>query len=525
MSTTQYLFAVIGVPFVVALIAFASALCPQGRGGKLVSLLHRIGLIVFLKLTWSLGLWVINGQPLFGAEKWLYLDGLGALVLGVLSLVALVTGFYSIGYIGKEHRDGHLSGRQVALYYGLFNLFVSTMALAILSNNVIMMWVGIEATTLSSVFLVGFYCKRSSLEGAWKYIIICSVGVAFGLFGSILTFANATEVMAHPANAILWTEIRNNAGLLDPTLMRLAFVFALIGFGTKTGLFPMHAWLPDAHSEAPSPVSALLSAGLLNCALLVILRYYILTVKVLGPQFPQYLMLAFGILSVGVAAFFIFSQRDIKRKLAYSSMENMGLMTLAVGLGPVGAIAAMFHMINHSMVKALMFCGSGNIVLKYGSRDMGTVKGLFRTAPVTGLIVGAGILALSGVPPFSMFLSEFMIITAGISSGHVLFTVILLLLLTVVLAGLVKVVAECVLGDTPEGITKGEISTMTVAPLALLLVGVLAMGVYIPDFAKNSVDKAALVILDSKQDSVLAQVLNDTHLPWQSEIQAEPVAH
>ena len=520
MSSNNLLLATIGVPLVIALIAFASALCPRGRGYKGASLLHAVGVIVFLKLTWGLGIDVVNNGAMFGADKWFYLDGLGALVLAVLGLVAAVTGLYSLGYIGKEHKEGHLSDRQVALYYGLFNLFVSTMALAILSNNVIMMWVGIEATTLSSVFLVGFYCKRSSLEGAWKYIIICSVGVAFGLFGSILTFANATEVMAHPGNAILWTEIRSHANLLDPTLMRLAFVFALIGFGTKTGLFPMHAWLPDAHSEAPSPVSALLSAGLLNCALLVILRYYILTVKVLGPQFPQYLMLTFGILSVGVAAFFIITQHDIKRKLAYHSVENMGLITLAIGLGPVGALAAMFHMVNHSMVKALMFCGSGNIMLKYGTRDIRKVKGLFRAAPVTGVIVAAGLLALGGVPPFSMFLSEFMIVTAGISSGHVLFTMILLLLLTVVLAGLVKVIASSVLGEAPENVKKGEISYMTVAPLAVLLAMVICMGVYVPDFAKNSVDKAALVILDSKQDSVLASI----NFPWQGDNSTDSVS-
>ncbi len=511
MSSSTLLLNAITVPLIASLLSFICCRS-ENTGYRFSTTVHALGTVLVFLITMTLAISVASsGSSLadgsvMAANQWFYLDGLSALVLGVLGLVALITGIYSIGYIGHEYREGELTERQVATYYGLFNLFLATMILAVVSNNVIMMWVGIEATTISSVFLVGFYGKRSSLEAAWKYIMICSVGVAFGLFGSILTYSNAAAVISDPAHAILWTEIRNQAVLLDPVLVQLAFVFALVGFGTKTGLFPMHAWLPDAHSEAPSPVSALLSAGLLNCALLVILRYYIITVKVLGTGFPQYLLLGFGVMSVAVAAFFILTQKDIKRKLAYSSVENMGLVTLAIGLGPLGAVAGLFHMINHSIVKALLFCASGNVLLKYGSRDMGVVKGLIKVAPKTGLILAGGLLALSGVPPFSIFLSEFSIVTAGISSGHTVLFILLMLLLTVVLAGFVKVISDCVFGEAPANVKRGGLGFMTVAPIAAALVLALVMGVRVPDFVTRGIDSAALVVLDSDQESVMDEL-------------------
>ena len=505
MSSSTLLLNAIAVPLIASLLSFISSRS-ENADCRFSTTVHALGTVLVFLVTMTLAISVASSGPVLAANQWLYLDGLSALVLGVLGLVALITGIYSIGYIGHEYWEGELTARQVATYYGLFNLFLATMILAVTSNNVIMMWVGIEATTISSVFLVGFYGKRSSLEAAWKYIMICSVGVAFGLFGSILTYSNAAAVISDPAHAILWTEIRNQAVLLDPVLVQLAFIFALVGFGTKTGLFPMHAWLPDAHSEAPSPVSALLSAGLLNCALLVILRYYIITVKVLGTRFPQYLLLGFGVMSVAVAAFFILTQKDIKRKLAYSSVENMGLVTLAIGLGPVGAVAGLFHMINHSIVKALLFCASGNVLLKYGSRDMSVVKGLIKVAPKTGLILAGGLLALSGVPPFSIFLSEFSIITAGIGSGHTVLFVVLMLLLTVVLAGFVKVISDCVFGQAPANVKSGKLGFLTIAPIATALVLALVMGVRVPDFVTRGIDSAALVVLDSDQASVMDEL-------------------
>lgn len=268
-----------------------------------VTVLHSLGITLLL----ILALWVVqtaaDAGEIFAAGLWLHIDGLGGLFLAILGVIGFLTGVYSIGYMRHEVAHGELSPVTLCDYYGFFHLFLFTMLLVVTSNNLIVMWAAIEATTLSSAFLVGIYGQRSSLESAWKYIIICTVGVAFGLFGTVLVYANAASVMPQAEMAIFWSEVLKQSSLLDPTLMLLAFVFVLIGFGTKTGLFPMHAWLPDAHSEAPSPVSALLSAVLLNCALLVLIRYYIIICQAIGSDFPNRLLLIFGMLSVAVAAF------------------------------------------------------------------------------------------------------------------------------------------------------------------------------------------------------------------------------
>jgi hydrogenase-4 component F len=273
----------------------------------------------------------------------------------------------------------------------------------------------------------------------------------------------------------------------------------------------MHAWLPDAHSEAPSPVSALLSAALLNCALLVIVRYYIIVTRTLGPAFPRTLLLAFGIMSIAVAALFIIVQRDMKRLLAYSSVENMGLIALSIGLGgPLGVLAALLHVINHSLAKALLFCGSGNILLKYGTRDMDAIKGVARVAPLTALLMGAGALALGGMPPFNIFISEFMVVTAGIHGGHPWLMLLTLLLLTLVLAGLVRMVARTLLGASPEPVARGELGVLTLLPMVLLLAMMLTLGVSMPRPIAAALDSAARIVLDQGETPLAAGVT----APW-----------
>ncbi len=386
MTTLDLFSLLLGVPFVVALLAFACRFT-GAAARSLVSLIHLAGISALLLVALLVVGTVYQQGELLAAHRWLHLDSLSALFLAILGVIGFLTGLYSMGYMRHEVDSGEVSVTTLCHYYGFFHLFLFTMLLVITSNNLILMWAAIEATTLSSAFLVGLYGQRSSLEAAWKYIIICTVGVAFGLYGTVLVYANAANVMAEPGNAIFWTEVLKHAGELDSTLMHLAFIFILIGFGTKTGLFPMHAWLPDAHSEAPSPTSALLSAVLLNCALLVIVRYTILISAAIGPEFPQQLLLVFGLLSVAVAALLILVQRDMKRLLAYSSVENMGLIAVALGIGgPLGILAALLHTLNHSLAKTLLFCGSGNVLLKYGTRDMDAVKGILRVAPVTGAV-------------------------------------------------------------------------------------------------------------------------------------------
>ncbi len=490
-------------PLVTSLLCFACRLSGNEKRVA-VTLLHTLGITLLLVIA----LWTVaeaaNAGEIFAAHRWLHIDSLSGLFLAILGVIAFITGIYSIGYMRHEVDHGEITPATLCHYYGFFHLFLFTMLLVVTSNNLIVMWAAIEATTLSSAFLVGIYGQRSSLEAAWKYIIICTVGVAFGLFGTVLVYANAAGVMADPDHAIYWTEVLKESRSLDPTLMLLAFVFVLIGFGTKTGLFPMHAWLPDAHSEAPSPVSALLSAVLLNCALLVLIRYYIIICHAIGNGFPNTLLLIFGMLSVGVAAFFILVQQDMKRLLAYSSVENMGLVAVALGIGgPLGILAALLHTLNHSLAKTLLFCGSGNVLLKYGTRNIDVVCGMLKVMPFTAVLLGGGALALGGMPPFNIFLSEFMTVTAGLARDHIALTIVLLLLLTLVLAGLVRMIAKTLFAPPPQAVSKGELGWLTTLPMAILLVMMLAMGTHIPQPVSRLLENATTIVLAPSSDSDL----------------------
>jgi hydrogenase-4 component F len=510
MMSSLLLYALLLTPLLVSVLCFIvrwtfAAPC------KTVTLLHSVGIVLTALFAFGLIGCIMSGGPLLTLQNWVYVDSLGAVFVGIIGIIGLLAGSYSLGYMKHEVADGEVSEGMYASYYSFFHLFLFTMILAVTSNNIIMMWVAIEATTLSSAFLVGLYNQRSSMEAAWKYIIICTVGVAFGLYGTVLVYSNAVSVLADPASAIFWTVVHQHAAELDPTLIHMSFAFVLIGFGTKAGLFPMHAWLPDAHSEAPSPTSAMLSAVLLNCAMLIIIRYYIITVKAVGADYPQTLMLVFGLMSVAVAALFIIVQRDIKRLLAYSSVENMGLIAVAIGIGgPLGVLAALLHTINHSLAKTLLFCCSGNVLLKYGTRDMDAVKGMSKVAPITAVMFAGGALALGGMPPFNVFISEFMLVTAGIKAGQLWVIVLCLILLTIVLAGLVRMIAATVLGDAPEAVTPGELGKLTLWPIAVLLALMLLMGLHIPAPLFNLLNDAVGVVLDNAGQTPLS----DLSLPW-----------
>ncbi len=487
-------------PLLVSALCFACRL--SGNAARtLVTVVHSLGITLLLIVAlWTVADAVQEGE-IFAAHRWLHIDSLSGLFLSLLGIIGFLTGLYSIGYMRHEVDHGEISVATLCYYYGFFHLFLFTMLLVVTSNNLIVMWAAIEATTLSSAFLVGIYGQRSSLEAAWKYIIICTVGVAFGLFGTVLVYANAASFMAEPDHAIFWTEVLKESSKLDPTLMVLAFVFVLIGFGTKTGLFPMHAWLPDAHSEAPSPVSALLSAVLLNCALLVLIRYYIIICHAIGDRFPNTLLLVFGMLSVGVAAFFILVQQDMKRLLAYSSVENMGLVAVALGIGgPLGILAALLHTLNHSLAKTLLFCGSGNVLLKYGTRNMDVVCGMLKVMPLTAVLLGGGALALGGMPPFNIFLSEFMTVTAGLAAEHLVVTLVLLLLLTLVLGGLVRMVAKVLFATPPQQVVGGELGWLTTVPMVLLLVMMLVMGTHIPQPVSRLLAGASSIVLSGNDE-------------------------
>ena len=453
---------------------------------------------------------VVGGETLTAYHDWFFIDSLGVIFLGLIGIVGFLTGLYSLSYIRHDLHSGALDAGRAKIYYGLFSLFLATMLLSAISNNIVMMWVAVEGTTLGSAFLVGLYAKKSSLEAAWKYVIICTVGVAFGLYGTVLTYANGSEAVGNEATAILWTTLIAHAPMLDPAVMKLVFVFVLIGFGTKAGLFPMHAWLPDAHSEAPSPVSALLSGVLLKCALLVIIRYYAITVRAIGPDFPQLLLMLLGGASIAIAAMLFYVQQDLKRKLAYSSVEHLGLIALGLGIGgPLGVGAALLHAVNHSFAKALLFCGAGNVVMKYGTRDLGSVKGMMRVAPISGLLIMFGALALAGFPPFNIFVSEFMIFAAGVKGGYLWLMIACALFFTVTIGGFIQIISGSILGKSPDTLAKGDVGWQALVPMAALLALVLVMGVAVPaPVSKLIQDASAIVLGEGAPVAIVA--------PWQT---------
>ncbi|WP_314721908.1 hydrogenase 4 subunit F [Haemophilus pittmaniae] len=506
----QWIIALLIAPLAVALINFVVS---GSKNRNLITALHVTGLVLMVIFALQVIRGVLAQNTIEALNHWFYVDSLSAIFLGLIAIVGTLAGVYSIGYMNTELKEGHIDFKTFGRYHGFLHLFFFTMLLSVMTNNIILMWAAIEATTLSSAFLVGTYKQKTALEAAWKYIVICSVGVAFGLYGTILTFSGGANLLADAGDAIFWSSLNSQAAGLNPMLMYIAFAFILVGFGTKCGLFPMHTWLPDAHSEAPSPVSAILSAVLLNCAMLIVLRYYILVSKAVGSDYPQTLLLTFGLLSTGIASFFIIMQHDIKRKLAYHSIENMGLISFAFGLGgPIGAFAGLLHTITHSLAKALLFCASGNILLKYRSRDITQVSGLWVSMPITAVLFAGGALALGGMPPFGMFTSEFAIAVAGIYAGKTWLIILCLIFLTIALAGLTTMLLKTVLGKPKENIELGEINKSSVTVLAIYLLLLFMMGVYIADPILELLKNGVGIVLGVEQASFGDMLV----LPWQS---------
>lgn len=486
----RILFYLPAVPLGTALLAFVV------RSRRMVEVVHFAGSSIMAFLSLLLVQDVLNGQRLFALDGMLYADSLTALLVLIIGVGGFLDGFYSLGYLRYDLAQGEVDERGVCSYYGFYHLLLLTMVLSAITNNIAMMWVAVEATTLGSAFLVGFYKHKTSAEAAWKYVLICSVGLAFALYGTILTYSGAFAVLQEAHRAMLWTEIVKIAQSLDPQVMKLAFVFILIGFGTKVGLVPLHTWLPDTYSEAPSPVSALLSGVLMKCALFAIVRYYTIALPAIGKEFPQTLLLIFGLLSVGVAAFFILVQNDIKRKLAYSSVEHVGIIATGLGVGgPLGILAAFFHAVNHSLTKSLLFCTVGNVTLKYGTRDIQKIRGMFKVAPMTAFMFAMGLLAVVGSPPFNIFLSELMTVMAGLQGGYFWPMLLFLILLVIVFVALLILISETVLGSPPEGLRRGELNWLTLLPLGMLFVLMAGLGIYVPAPLHQLLQSAVSVVL------------------------------
>ncbi|TSD05606.1 MAG: hydrogenase-4 component F [Parcubacteria group bacterium Greene0714_7] len=380
------------------------------------------------------------GASSFENGYW-YLDTFAALMVLLIGFIQWTATITSIHYLGEEVRTGEITLPAVRRYFFFVGLFVCSMLLTIVSNNLGFMWIALEATTLTTTLLVAFYAHKGSLEAAWKYLILCSTGISLGLIGLFLTYyAASSSGLLHGLSAISWTNLLTVAPSLPPHLMQIAFVFILIGYGTKVGLVPMHAWLPDAHSRAPSPISGMLSGILLNAALFGILRFRVLVDGSLASsEWTSELFLVFGVLSCIIPAAFILIQADYKRLLAYSSIEHMGLIVFSAGLGTVGAVASVIHIVGHALLKSALFFSAGNILLRFKSTKFDRIGQVMRTLPYTGALFLTLILMLLAIPPSPLFGSELLLISQSVVL-HPIFATIVLLALAIIFAGFIRLI-------------------------------------------------------------------------------------
>ncbi len=414
----------------------------------------------------------------------IYVDELSGFFLFTVALVVLLASLGSAAYLRVEEHTGTLSRFQVRLYFGFFGAFASLMLASLTTGNLGMLFVLIEASTLASAALVGLEARSTSLEAAWKYIIISSLGVTIALVGTLFLFYSATGLHLSANQGLTWPYLFHHAGALAPASLRLAFLLAVIGYGTKVGLAPMHTWLPDAHSEAPSPASAMLSAALLNTGMYAIIRFLALARVGLGDAYVQRVMLVFGFGSVIIGVLFMVHRGNFKRLFAYSSVEHMGIIAIALGFGgPLGMYGALLHTLNHAVGKSVLFISSGDVVLGYRTRDARRLHGLLGSLPLTGGVLLLGSLAILGSPPFGLFLSEFTIIRAGFASGSGWLPALLLLFLAIAFIAFARTTTGMVLGraDTsPQATYSGAERVLAVAPLVLGIGVLLLLGLWIP---------------------------------------------
>lgn len=443
--------------------------------------------------------WVFPATPALGG--WLLLDAPGRLFLSITSVLFLAAATYSVGYLRQESHAAHsdteegflFANAPEASFTSCLLFFLAAMTLVTCSQRFGLLWVAIEATTLTSAPLIYFHRHHRSLEATWKYLLICSVGIALALLGNFFLAVAATSPKSAPVPLVL-NDLLQHASQLQVPWLKAAFLLFLVGYGTKMGLAPLHTWLPDAHSEAPSLVSMLLSGALLNCAFLGILRAQQVCAAAGQAAFGQDLLVGFGLLSMVVAAVFIQGQTDYKRMLAYSSVEHMGILALGVGLGGGGAFGAMLHAVNHSLTKAMLFLVAGNILAAYHSKSTTEVRGVLRVLPMSGLLWVAGFFAITGSPPFGPFLSEFTILKAALDQGRDGVAIGYLVLLAMIFVGMTTVVLRMAQGEPESGGRHLAIRTepvLTVAPAAALAAVVLLLGLYLPPALRQVIQEAA----------------------------------
>lgn len=479
------------LPFLLGGAAFLCRSGPSGRG----LLVTGAGAHLILSAA------AVFGRPdaLFGGI--LLLDALGGLFLLLTSILFAAAAVYAVGYLSREHADERRDFQEGAffsnapqnVFIACLFFFLGSMTLVTATHHLGLLWVGIEATTLASAPLIYFHRHHRSLEAAWKYLVICSVGIALALVGNILLAAAGGSGAPDTESSLYLGDLLARAQAMNPVWFKAAFVFLMVGYGTKMGLAPMHTWLPDAHSESPSLVSALLSGALLNCAFLGILRAHQIGAAAGLADFCSPIFIGLGLLSMATAAAFIIGQGDFKRILAYSSVEHMGILSLAMGLGGAAAFGAMLHAAAHSVTKAMLFLLAGNILTAFHTKSSHDARGVIRALPVTGILWVAGFLAITGSPPFGVFLSELTILKAALDAGRFVLAAAYLGLLGLIFCGMAVPVLRMAQGPPTPHIAPGPRGEdpLSVGP-PLFLGGLsLLLGLFVPSFFNDLLTRAA----------------------------------
>lgn len=406
-----------------------------------------------------------------------FVDTFNVFLVALTSFVSMTTAIFSGPYMRIETERGKLTATRLRLYHCMYQWFVFTMLLALTTNNLGVMWIAMEAATLTTVLLVSLYRTPESLEAAWKYFILCGVGIAIALFGTIVMYLASAKVLGPGMDALLWTQVHAARMQLDPAILAIAFVFLMVGYGTKVGLVPLHSWLPDAHAEGPTPVSAVLSGLLLNVALYSLIRCKVIVDGAIGTGFAGNLLMGFGIVSVVIAALFLIRQGDIKRLFAYSSIEHMGLITFAFGMGgAIANFAALLHMTVHSLTKSALFFAAGHAAQAAGTQQIADIRGLASATPTVGWCLMIGTLAILGMPPFGVFASEFLILTSAMRQEPWA-TPLLLFALGIAFATMLRKVQPMVFGDSNMAPLP---ASPAVLPVILHIGITLLLGLFIP---------------------------------------------
>ncbi len=509
------------------MIEVATLIAAPLLAGGLSLVVHRSALLHTINLT-SMAVLVtaeivitrtmLRDGPFTALGQLVYLDALSTFILFIIGAVGLACSIYMRSYMDEQVARGVIAPARLNLFFFLFHMFLLAMVIATIANSVGVQWVAIEATTLATTFLIAFWRRRESLEAGWKYLILCSVGISLALFGVVLLYYSSLHVLSDAGQALDVTQLLTVADRLNPHVLKLAFIFILVGYGTKVGLVPMHSWLPDAYTEAPAPVVAMLAGVLEVVSVYAILRMRVIVDHAVPSNFTGGLLVLLGFASFVTAALFILIQHNYKRLFAYSSIEHMGIAMIGFGVGgPLGTFGGLFHLLNHAFAKSMAFFAAGNIHRSYHTMEIGQVQGLATAQLWTAIALMISGLALSALPPFSSFASEVQVVTALVSQGvpgmpftstggtmsfalsdqfsRVGLAAVFLLSTVLAFAGLMYRMTGMVWGTPPEGIISGETWTLGHLPIILLAVALVGFGFFLPQPIQQLLEQATNILL------------------------------